>query len=169
MKKIFIIAFSMLTYALHMSAQTEYRELLVRNQRTYWATANSLFDSIRYFSEAGMWFDKNGEFDWYFIDENDTTTLKDSAYDTEAFVSHRTYELHQDTIFVMSWPSYLSSAVGPSEDEAYKILYLTEQKMLLLSLVKNKNGNWVEHTNPPHHRSYVIEYRYMKPQDNPTK
>ena len=152
----------MLAVALYLSAQTNYRDLLVRDQRTYWATAKSLFDSIRHFSEAGMWFDKNGEFDRYYIVENDTTTLKDSAYDIEVFVSHRTYELHQDTIFVMTWPSYLSSAIGPcEEDDAYKILYITEQKMLLLPLTKSKNGNWVENTYPPDHRSYVSEYRYM--------
>lgn len=159
----------MLTYTLHILAQTEYRELLVRDERTYWATANSLFDSIRHFSEAGMWFDKNGEFEWYYIDENDTTTLKDSAYDIEVFVSHRTYELHRDTIFVISWPSYLSSAIEPREEDAYKILYITEQKMLLLHLVKNKNGDWEEYTFPPHYRSTVVEYRYMKLQDNPTQ
>lgn len=143
-------------------AQTNYRDLLVRDQRTYWATAESLFKPFRYYLEVGIWFDKNGEFDWYEItDENDTLSLYDGI-DTEIFVSHRTYELHQDTIFVMTWPSYLSSAIGPSEeDDAYKILYIAEQKMLLLPLTKNKNGNWEENTYPPYHRSYVSEYRYM--------
>ena len=170
MKKIFIMAFLMLTFAFHMSAQTDYRELLVRDDRTYWATAASLFDPIRHFSESGMWFDKNGEFERYYVSfENDTMTTKDYAYDIEVFVSHRTYELHQDTILIKRWPSDLSSAVGPREEAAYKILYITEQKMLLLPLTKNKNGDWVEDTAPPHHTSFVTEYRYMKPQDSPTK
>jgi hypothetical protein len=87
MKKIFIMAFLMLTFAFHMSAQTDYRELLVRDDRTYWATAASLFDPIRHFSESGMWFDKNGEFERYYVSfENDTMTTKDYAYDIEVFV-----------------------------------------------------------------------------------
>ena len=176
-----IILYIVLMIVGDIFAQTNYRELLVRDQRTYWATAVSLFgevdiieidgdDSIHLdLGQAGMRLDQDGYFQWYRIsNENDTLTSY-GGIDTEIFVSHRTYELHQDTIFVMSWPSYLSSAVGPSEDEAYKILYITEQKMLLLRLVKNINGNWEEDTYPPHYRSNVIEYRYMKPQDNPTK
>lgn len=167
----------MLIMAFHVSAQNNYRELLVRDNHTYWATAVSLFGEVDIIEidgddslhldlrQVGMRLDQDGYFQWYEIsNENDTLPLY-GGIDTEIFVSHRTYELHQDTIFVMRWPSYLSSAAGPSDDGAYKILYLTEQKMLLLNLVKNKNGNWEEYTAPPHHRSNVIEYRYMKPQE----
>lgn len=175
MKKIFLTYIIMLIMAFHVSAQNSYRELLVRDNHTYWATAVSLFrevdiieidgdDSIHLdLGPVGMRLDQDGYFQWFKIsNENDTLPLYDGI-DTDIFVSHRTYELHQDTIFVMRWPNHLSSAIGPREEVAYKILYLTEQKMLLLLLRKNKNGDWEEDTNPPHHKSIVVEYRYMKP------
>ena len=156
-------------------AQTNYRELLVRGQRTYWATAVSLFnevdiievdgdDSVHVdFGQAGMCLYQNGCFQWYKItNENDTFPFY-GGIDTEVFISHRSYELHQDTLFIIAWHIGLDENNKRKNrvEDAYKILYLTEQKMLLLQLSQTPEKEWVEHTFSPRHESTIIEYRYM--------
>lgn len=180
MKKGFTFCIILLLLTVHISlAQTNYYNLLVRDNRTCWATAASIVgpekvgveydDSIHFESkQCGICLGRDGYFEWYEIsDENDTLPMILDDY-TRFFVSHFTYELHNDTLFIKSRykPNVgYDTERGPYEYKAYKILYLTEQKMLLLGLRKDNNDNWIEETYPPDHKSTVIEYRYMKPQD----
>ncbi len=169
-RKLFIIVLVLIT-SFRVSAQTNYRDLLVQDNQSFWATAVSLFDSIENTTQAGMRLDKDGYFEWYYItNENDTLSAVVDR-DTRMYTSHFTYKVCGDTLYVVHWPKKHEGVVTETicYREAYKILYLTEQKMLLMQLVKNKKGAWEEYTFPPHYRSTVVEYRYMKPLNKTTK
>ena len=107
--------------------------------------------------QVGMSFDPNGLFDWYQIDDdNDTLPLLSS--DNELLVSHSTYYLKNDTIFITSW----STETGESKtDEAYKILYLTDQLLVLLDIYPNGSGGW-EDTYRSDFCEYNINIREFK-------
>ena len=75
-----------LIIACAISAQINYKDSLVRGERTYWATLISLCHPACNMKQVGMSFDPNGLFDWYLIDDdNDTLPLLSS--DNDIFVS----------------------------------------------------------------------------------
>lgn len=152
--------------ASYISAQTDYQNLLVRYNRTFWATAVSLYDYKveSNITQAGMCLHQDGKFEWYNITNENDTSWTSCCLDTEIFVSHRTYDLHQDTLFITSWQIGLDENGNRKSriSEAFKILYITEQNLFLLLLSTDEMGNWVEHTYPPHDRLTVVEYRLMR-------
>jgi hypothetical protein len=128
-----------------MSAQKNYHNFLIREHRTYWATPASLCHSHFNCQQLGVCFDTTGLFDRYEItDDNDTISSYD-VLDTEMFVSHRSFTLQQDTIFIIEW---LNTSGKSIVSEAYKILYLTEQRLVLLKLKTDDNGGWKEELVP---------------------
>lgn len=168
MKKNLLFSIMLLTTCITL-AQTDYRSLLVRDQWTYWATTKSLCEPSWNLLQTGMRLSWNGIYDWYEIPEvNDTVSLYD-LFDTEILISHRTYELSNDTLYIGRWPIN-SIENKPVPDAAYKILYITEQRMVLLELTRNAEGKWVE-SFLPDNCEYLrtIEFKYMPPQDNTTK
>ncbi|MBQ9427187.1 MAG: hypothetical protein IJU36_06110 [Paludibacteraceae bacterium] len=160
MKKV-IIFYLLLTLSCRMSAQQNYHDLLIREHRTYWATPASLCHSHFNCHQLGVYFDTTGLFDRYEItDDNDTISLYD-VLDTEIFVSHRTFTLQQDTIFIIEW---LNTSGEGILSEAYKILYLTEQRLVLLKLKPDDYGGWKEEL-VSGDCDYLMtqEFKYMKP------
>lgn len=154
-RHIFLVVFLIVAYA--SFAQTKYQELLVRNQRTYWATFTSLCHPVCNIRQVGISFDPNGLFDSYQIDD-DNDTLPLLASENEVFISHRTYDLRNDTIFITRWSTESNAS---KTDEAYKILYLTDQLLVLLDIYPNGSGGW-EDTYRSDFCEYNINVREFK-------
>ncbi len=160
-----LILFIVLMIAGDTFAQTNYRNLLVRNNRTYWATNESICESTWKWQTlyTGVCFDPNGIFDWYEISYDNDTLSSYDLQDTEFFVSHRTYELKTDTIFITSWHKFTGEG---QVDEAYKILYLTEQTLVLLKLAPKGSDGWADEVQIEDCRwSTVLNLKYLKPQE----
>ena len=155
------ILYLFLIIASNILAQTNYQDLLARGQRTYWATPISICHPACNLRQVGMYFDPNGLFDWYKIDDdNDTLSL---YYNEENLVSHRTYNLKNDTIYITTWSS--EGDYGKIFN-AYKILYLTDKRLVVLELEPNDVGNWVEsvtHYNDSCDELRVLDYKCVKP------
>lgn len=162
MKKKIVILFISFVYVASLSSQTNYKELLVRNGRTYWATSNSLckpqWDTV----QDGICFDPDGRWDKYIIDVDHDTLSAYETIDDFIFVDHTSYELHEDTIFIIYWWYTAPTEIKPYTEEAYKILYATEQKLLLLELGKDTLNEWRELVYPPCYTFRITEFEHIK-------
>lgn len=159
MRKIYIYVF--LLIACDILAQTKYQELLVRDQRTYWANTVSLCNPTFDNKQDGMCFYSNGLYDRYEITEDNDTLSYYDLFDTELFVSSRTYKLENDTIFITSWHTETGNG---KILEAYKILYLTDHRLVLLELKPNGKDGWEEVSLPGGCDNLKIrEYKLVKP------
>lgn len=170
MRKIIVCILLFVVY--NMSAQNDYRNLLVRDNQTYWASAYSSCRPQWNVLESGMYFSRDNLFDWYKItDENDTLSLGEGS-DWNINVDHRSFKLHEDTLFVMQWEIDGCCTHGHSYDtisytiNAYKIIYITKQKLLLLELKKDSLSRWVENTYPPCYELNILEYKCTKDEPN---
>ena len=95
-RKILLAVFLIMACAI--SAQINYKDSLVRGERTYWATLYSLCHPAWNLGQIGMCFDSNGLFDWFKIpDVGDTLSIYELR-DLESFISHRTYYLCESVV-----------------------------------------------------------------------
>lgn len=162
-KRIFLY---MIIYSLGVFAENDYGVFLVQNDtRTFWANTITVCHPLWNMTESGLYFDPNGYCDWYKVtDENDTLSLGDGM-DWNINVDHRSYELRQDTLFVIQWildgcctPRKTPYDMVPDTVEAYKIIYNTKQKLLLLDLTKDSLSGWVEYRDPKCNELNVLEF-----------
>ena len=158
MKRKYIL-YTILIITNSLFAQTNYQELLVRGQRTYWAYTKSLCAPIWSIGQSGICFAANGLYDRYEIPDDDTISYYDN-FDTEMFISHRTYKLHKDTIFITCWHNETGNG---KIIEAYKILYITSLRLVLLELKLNSIGTWEESHQPDCDYLRIREYKCLKP------
>lgn len=148
-----------------LAAQINDNNLLFSNTRTYWALTKSLCNPHWNMLQKGIYFDPNGLFDWYQItSENDTLSLGEGM-DWNINIDHRSYKLHGDTIFIVEYEIDGCCADRPEPYDtipetinAYKILYCSMQKLLLLELKKDSLSRWVEVTYPPCHELSIFEF-----------
>ena len=168
MRRIPIFAFVMLV-AYNMFSQGDYRNFLVQDNRTHWANVYSLNHPQWNRKQAGIYFDDKGLFDWYEItDENDTISLGDGT-DWNINVDHRSFGLYKDTLFVIQWEiedcctsRQESYNVVSDTTNAYKIIYVTKKKLVLLELKKDSSYRWVEYMNPSCNELNIREYNCTK-------
>lgn len=149
----------------NLSSQTNYQDLLVRTKRSYWANPYTVSNSgnfdIYFSKQSGIYFDITGLFDRYLITDDNDTIPGWYNLDTEMTISHRTYKLENDTIFLTAW----FKETGNSRIiEAYKILYLKEQRLLLMELKSDGKGGWEESIWPDGYGLILNQYIYMEPQ-----
>ena len=163
MKKNLLFSIMLLTTCITL-AQTDYRSLLVRGNRSYWANPYTVCNSgnfdIYFSKQTGIYFDSTGIFDRYTItDDNDTINER---YDTEFSISHRTYELKNDTIVLTAWfeETDFTKMDNGMILEAYKILYLTDHRLVLLQLRSDGAGGWSDE-NPIGDCSYLFLHSFM--------
>ena len=146
-----------------LSAQKNYADFLVQGAFTYWSLTKSVCHPQWNMIEKGLCIGKDSLFDWYRItDENDTLSLGDGM-DWNFYADHRSFELNKDTLFVIQWDINDSGFQEPCDlipdtVQAYKILYITKQKLLLLSLVKDSLSQWVEYRNLKCNELIILEF-----------
>ena len=167
-----IFLYMMIIYSLGLSAQNNYADFLVQGTRTYWSLTKSVCHPQWNMIETGLCVGADSLFDWYKItDENDTLSLGEGS-DWNINVDHRSFKLHEDTLFVMQWEIDGCCTHGHSYDtisytiNAYKIIYITKQKLLLLELKMDSLSRWVENTYPPCYELNILEYKCTKNEPN---
>lgn len=164
MKKLIPILFVMIMCSLGYSRNNN-SALSVPNKRTYWALTKSVCYPQWNMIERGIYFGPDSLFDWYQItNENDTLSLGDGM-DWNINIDHRSYWLNEDTLFIKEWeidgcctPRPEPYDTIPHTVEAYKILYVTKQKLLLLDLTKDSLSRWVEYRTPKCDELNVLEF-----------
>lgn len=164
MKKKILLIIS-LVYSILLTAQINNDKLLVSNTCTYWALTNSVCNPQWNVVQSGIYFNPNGFFDWYQItDENDTLSLGEGT-DYNINIDHRSYKLRNDTIFIIEW-EIVGCCAGKQEPYdtipdiimAYKCLYSSMGKLLLLELKKDSLSRWVESRYPPCNGLNILEF-----------
>lgn len=124
--------------------------------RTYWYQPGTVCDPQWDMIERGIYFGPDSLFDWYKIMyENDTLSLSEGL-EWSWEIDYHSYELREDTLFIKQWGS------EPKTYEAYKILYITEQKLVLLYLTKDSLSQWVEYREPPCDQLIILEFDCSK-------
>lgn len=155
-----VLLFIMLTCLPYLSAKNDYTELLVNDTRTYWARTQIVCNPQWNIVQMGIYFDPNGLFDWYKItDENDTLSLYESI-DTEIYISHRSYEVCEDTLFVYDWYNEYGG-FGRDTSQLYKILYLTKQKLVLVEQKRDTSSTWTDYLVPPCDELNILEFNRL--------
>lgn len=138
------VIYFMLLVAIHSYSQENYyREFLAQNNRTYWAETRSL--RVPWANTRGMFFDTDGSFDQYYIKEyievENDTIFHSSLVDFLDYFSTK-YFIHGDTIFISDWYAADADTAMLIRPKAYKILYTTKQRLLLLTLEQDSLGTW---------------------------
>lgn len=164
-----IIINFMLLLVLQSYSQTNhcnYREFLAQNNRTYWVETRST--RIPWRKVRGMFFDIDGNFDQYYIEEyleveeNDTIFTSPLMDFSGCFCTK--YFIHRDTIFINDWYATQTDTAILLRPTAYKILYATKQRLLLLPLNEDDLGTWrdeIQHY-PRCNILNVIEFKKVK-------
>lgn len=160
-----IFLYVMIVYSLGLSAQNNYAEFLVQGPRTYWTLTRSVCHPQLNMIESGIYFGHDGLFDWYKItDENDTLSLGDGL-SWNINIDHRSFDLHEDTLFVTQWE--IDGCCTPQPEPydtlsnlmyVYKIIYLTKQKLLLLELKKDSLSQWGEYRSLKCNQLNILEF-----------
>lgn len=162
-RKMFFIG--TLVYSICLTAQNNYKELMVRETPTYWAKTESGCTPQWNMIETGIYFCADSLFGWYKItDEHDTLSLYDGI-DTEMFVDHRSFIFHDDTLFITDWYNEHGRNLGKlsyNTSEAYKIAYLTEHKLVLIQLRKDTLSGWIEYLWAPCNELNILEFDCTK-------
>lgn len=164
MKRKILIVIS-LVYSILLAAQTNDDKLLVSDTRTYWALTKSICNPQWNVVQSGIYFEPNGFFDWYQItDENDTLSLGEGM-DYNINIDHRSYKLCSDTILIIEWEIVGCCANNPKPYDtipdtimAYKCLYCSMEKLLLLELKKDSLSRWVENRYPPCNELNILQF-----------
>lgn len=167
-----IFLYVMIIYSLGLSAQNNYADFLVQGTRTYWSLTKSVCHPQWNMIETGFCVGVDSLFDWYEItDENDTLSLGDGS-DWNINISHRSYKLNRDTLFVIEWeidgcctPRLEPYDTIPNTVEAYKIIYVTKQKLVLFRLTKDSLFRWVEYRDPTCNGLNILEFDCSKKQN----
>ncbi len=163
MKRRYLLLVSLI-YTIALISQNHY-DLLVQDSRTYWARTDSFCHPQWNIIQTGMFFDIDYRFDWYKItDENDTLQLYEGM-DYNMFVDHRTCAIRGDTLLITNWYTEQAesfSGIPKETSEAYKILYLTRQKLGLLKLEKDASSRWVECLSSPCKELNMLEFNRTK-------
>ena len=150
MRKLFYVIGGLM-FAIQLTAQNDYHSFLAREKKSYWATTYSLchpqWDKI----QEGMCFAKDSSFYRYEITNNNDTICLSTGYNqiTKHTIERCTYSFNGDTIFITEWyvTKNKSNKVNGKEkyvSDAYKILYKTERKILLLRLHQYIRNEWWE-------------------------
>lgn len=161
------VIYFMLLVAINSYSQTNYySEFLAQNDRTYWVETRSL-RSPRV-DIHGMFFDIDGSFDQYYIEEyieeeENDTIFTSPHFDFLGYFCTK-YFIHRDTIFISDWYVEQADTTQVLRSTAYKILYTTEQHLLILPLEKDNLGNWrdSELHYPKCNALNVIEFKKVK-------
>ena len=160
-----IFLYMMIIYSLGLSAQNNYADFLVQGTRTYWSLTKSVCHPQWNMIETGLCVGADSLFDWYKItDENDTLQLYEGM-DYNMFVDHRTCAIRGDTLLITNWYTEQAesfSGIPKETSEAYKILYLTRQKLGLLKLEKDASSRWVECLYSPCKELNMLEFNRTK-------
>ena len=95
-------------------------------------------------------------------EENDTTFISPEIDFLGYFCTK--YFIHGDTIFISDWFIEQADTATLQRPTAYKILYATKQRMLILPLEKDNQGNWrdSELSYPRCNILNVIEFKKVK-------
>lgn len=150
MRKLFYVIGGLM-FAIQLTAQIDYASFLAREKKSYWATTYSLchphWDKI----QEGMCFGKDSSYYRYEITNNNDTICLSTGYNqiTNRTVEQCTYSFNGDTIFITEWyvtknKSNKCNGELKSVSDAYKILYMTERKVLLLRLKQHIRNEWWE-------------------------
>jgi hypothetical protein len=158
------VIYFMLLVALHSYSQSNYYgEYLAQKNRTYWAETNSIRIPAWGCIQRGMFFDIDGSFDQYCVKEENDTTFISPEIDFLGYFCTK-YFIHGDTIFISDWFIEEADTATLQRPTAYKILYATKQRMLILPLEKDNQGNWrdSELSYPRCNILNVIEFKKVK-------
>ena len=167
MKNRMLLVFIILMYSLCFSAQNNYTELLVNDTRTFWTRTQFVCNPQWNVVQVGIYFDSDGLFDWYKItDDNDTLSLYEGI-DTEIYISHRSYELCGDTLFIYDWYNEYGGFECDTS-QAYKILYLTKQKLVLVEQKKDTSSMWRDYLMPPCNELNILEFNRSNKSKKPS-
>jgi hypothetical protein len=141
--------------------------MIIQEGRTFWPLTKSICSSQLNMIEKGVYFGPDNSFDWYKItDENDTLSLGDGM-DWNINVDRCSYDLREDTLFVIR--RVIAGCCTPRPDSydtisdtiyAYKIIYTTEQKLVLLDLTKDSLSGWVEYRDPICNKLNILEFNH---------
>lgn len=161
MKKLILILLVMCICSLGYGRNNNF-ELSLPDMRTYWSQTKTVCHPQWDLKEIGIYFGPDSLFDWYKIMyENDTLSLSEGL-EWSFNVDHSSYKLNEDTIFIIQWEE--DGCCSPGYDmitdtvEAYKIIYNTEQKLVLLDLTKDSLSRWVEYRDPKCNELNILEF-----------
>jgi hypothetical protein len=150
MRKILFVIGGLL-FVIQLTAQVDYVSFLAREKKSYWAATYSLchpqWDKI----QEGMCFGKDSSFYRYEITNNNDTISLSTGYNQirRRTIERCTYAINGDTIFITEWYVAPNKSNKHNEEakyvaDAYKILYVTEEKILLLRLRRFFRDEWWE-------------------------